>query len=370
MESVKAYFKNKVSSKYITGALCAVTIDGEIIYRDKFGYSDCGQNIPLQNDSIFRLASMTKPITAVAVMICKERGLLELDAPIENYIEGFSHRGVGKLENGELEFARESREITLRDILTHSSGLGSGDVGRHQLGKIAKPHTLFENVMAWNNRFLDFEVGSKAAYSGSVAFELAALAVERVAKKPYGQFLQDEIFSRLGMKDTCYSLSVEQASRLVEMPYPDNKGKIDKVELGLRGFGAYAEGYTGGSAGLFSTLDDYVNFACMLANKGEWKGERIISGASVEEISKAYISHWGLSVYVRQAKSEKQPLCVGSFGWSGAYGTHFWVEPQSKTVAVLMLNHANCGGSGSPFSAEFEKLVAKELSDGYHPKCD
>ena len=360
MKSIREIFQKYINERRLTGAAYAIAIKGNVICRETLGYSDCEQRVPLRSDSIFRLASMTKPITAVAVMICKERGLIDLDAPIGKYIEGFSHRGVGELRNGELVFAGEARQITLRDIFTHSSGLGSGPIGNYQFEKIKTPEKLSENVKAWNDRFLDFATGSSSAYSGLVAFELAALAVERVSKKPFDQFLNDEIFSRLSMNDTCYSLSEEQASRLVDMPLPDNKGSIKKVDMGLRGFGAFAEGYTGGSAGLFSTLGDYLNFARMLANRGEWNGVRILSEESIAEMGKTNLAEWGLSMYVRGAKNEKQPLPEGSFGWSGAYGTHFWVEPKSETVAVLMLNHANCGGSSSPFSAEFERLVAAE----------
>lgn len=363
MKSIQQYFQENIAQKRLTGAACAVAVEGKTIYKEVFGYSDCAQRRPLSEDAIFRLASMTKPITVTAAMICKQKGLLDLDAPIGQYIEGFSHRGAGKMENGRLVFDKEAREVTLRDIFTHSSGICSGEVGQYQLAKIKKPEDLSENVGAWNGCYLDFSPGSREAYSATVAFELAALAVERISQMPYDRFLQQEIFSKLGMKDTCYSLSAEQAMRLVEMPLPDNNGNIERVDMGLCGFGAYAEGYTGGSAGLFATLDDYLAFAQMLALGGVWNGARILSEDSVCQMRNSCFGHWGLGMYVRSSKTSEQPLPKGSFGWSGAYGTHFWVEPKSRTVAVLMLNHANCGGSGSPFSAAFERLVEQELSN-------
>lgn len=305
---------------------------------------------------------MTKPITVVAAMICKERGLLDLDAPIGKYIEGFSHRGVGKTEDGRIVFAREARAVTLRDIFTHSSGLGSGAIGDLQYERMKPFETLSENAAAWNHRFLDFAPRSTEAYSPVVAFELAALAVERVSGKPYERFLQEELFSRLKMADTRYRLTAEQAARLVDLPLPDGKGNLRKKDLGLRGFAAFPEGYTGGSAGLFSTLEDYLSFAEMLAQGGIRKGVRLLREESVREIGTSSFRRWGLGVYVRGVQSEAQPLPEGSFGWSGAYGTHFWIEPKSRTAAVLMLNHADCGGAASPFSAEFERSASKELS--------
>jgi CubicO group peptidase (beta-lactamase class C family) len=263
---------------------------------------------------------------------------LHLDEPISKYIQGFSHAGVGEIVDGSLCFKENARDITLRDILTHSSGLGSGEVCEFQRAFMEKPYKLSKNVQSWNGRFLDFSPGAKSVYSGTVAFELAALAVERVANKPYGEFLQEEIFTPLGMVDTCYALNQEQAKRLVEMPFPNNKGQIEKIDMELRGFEAFAQGYTGGSAGLFSTLKDYMRFAQMLAFGGSLNGVRVLSEDSVKEMGTNQRNSWGLSVYVRGEKDGNQPLEKGSFGWSGAYGTHFWVEPSRKIAAVLMLN--------------------------------
>ncbi len=361
MENVHRCLMKHIEQKHLTGAAFAISVNGNTVCRDDLGYADCEQKRPLCNRAVFRLASMTKPVTSVAAMICKERGLLDFDAPIGKYIEGFSHCGVGKIENGEVVFAKAARAITLRDIFTHSSGLGSGIIGDLQYKSMKPFNTLSESAKAWNRCFLDFEPRSKAAYSAVTAFELAALAVERVSQKPYERFLQDEIFSKLDMADTCYSLTAEQASRLVEMPLPDNNGHILKKDFGLKGFNLFTEGYTGGSAGLFSTLDDYLAFAEMLALGGKRNGVRILSESSVREMGTPIFQSWGVGVYVRGPQIKVQPLPQGSFGWSGAYGTHFWVEPKSKTAAVLMLNHADCGGSASPFSAEFERLSKKDI---------
>lgn len=357
MNNVKEYFQNHIDKKHLTGVSYAIAFNNKD-YKETLGYSDCEQTVPLKSNAIFRIASMTKPITAVAVMICKDKGLVDLDAPVGKYIKGFSHSGVGQLTDGKICCVEDAREITLRDIFTHSSGLGSGAVGSRQFSTVPKPENLYDNVMAWNGSYLDFAPGSISAYSGLVAFEIAALVVQTVTNKPYEIFLQDEIFSKLDMKDTCYCLTPEQRSRLVDMPLPDNNGNIKRVDFGSCGMNGFAEGYTGGSAGLFSTIDDYFKFAKMLSNSGELNGIRILSQNAVKEMSTPHFDTWGLSVYVRCEQNENKPLPKGSFGWSGAYGTHFWIEPQTGKTAVLMLNHANCGGAGSPFSAAFEKLVS------------
>lgn len=358
MRRVREYFEEQIAKKAITGAAYSVSVGDELIGDGVLGHSDCEGKKALSRDSVFRLASMTKPVTAVAVMICRDRGLLDLDEPIGRYLDGFSHGGVGEMLGGVPTRIGEAREITLRDILTHTSGLGSGEVGDYQQKGLPFPASLSSNAMAWRGKLLDFPVGAKSAYSPVVAFELAAFAVEAVTKRPYAEFLEDELFSRLGMRDTTYLPNKEQAARLVDLPAPDGSGGLVGRDIGLRGHERFAEGYHGGSAGLFSTLDDYAAFAKMLANLGEYNGERILSEEAVREMSRPQFDTWGLGMYVRRVHNKYQPLERGSFGWSGAYGTHFWVEPNSRTVAVLMLNSYNCGGSASPFSAAFERLVA------------
>lgn len=363
MKELESCFNAHVQEKRIAGASCVLFQEGKQIYKGLFGYADCAQTKPLKGKEIFRLASMTKPITAVAALICKERGLLDFDTPIGEYLDGFSHGGVGKIEGENIVFAKSAREITIRDILTHSSGLGSGEIGNRQFCAIKTPQSLEENASLWNGKFLDFATGERSAYSGVVAFELVARIVEKVSNKPFDSFLQEEIFLPLHMQDTCYLLNEEQEKRLAEICIEDGNGGLKNYDLGVRGFVCFALGYTGGSAGLFSTLDDYARFALMLAGGGTLDGVKILSKASVTEMATRYFDFWGLSVFVRGERTETQPLAKGCFGWSGAYGTHFWVDASRNFVAVLMLNHANCGGSGSPFSADFERLVGKVLYD-------
>lgn len=366
--ALKNNFNRYIQNKSLTGLVCGIYQGEKETYRGAFGYSDCLQTQLIQENAIFRLASMTKPITATAVLIAEERGLLQLDAPIHTYIPNFQHGGVGVLENGELQWIESAREITIHDCLTHTSGLGSGEVGNYQFLRFPEPKTLEDNVNAWNKAFLDFAPKTKQAYSGLVAFELLAYIVQIVSGMSFEEFLRKEVFIPLGMRDTVYRLTDEQKTRLVEMVTTGKDGGLEVVDYGWRGFGVFAEGYTGGSAGLFSTLADYSKFVRMLACNGEFQGIRILSAQSVAKMRTAQLStslaglsesfNWGLGVRVCEKQGINQPLPDGSFGWSGAYGTHFWVEPSSGRSAILMLNKADVGGSGSPYSYEFEKLVA------------
>ena len=367
VDKIKDYFETNVAKGKIIGAVCAVFESGKELYRGVFGYLDCAKTKQLKGNEFFRLASMTKPITATAILILQERGLLNIDDTIGTYIAGFNHGGVGELIDGSLCVVKTAREITIRDCLCHASGLGSGVVGDYQLHQRKTPFDLAENVLAWNGALLDFEPKIKQAYSAIVAFELLAYIVEIVSKMPFESFLQKEIFEPLGMKETIYLLAEENKQRLVEMTKTNESGALEAVDLGYRGFGAFAEGYTGGSAGLFSTLDDYARFACMLSQRGVLGDVRILKEETIEQMRTPQHDYsipgineyfnWGLGVRVVEKQDVAQALPAGSYGWSGAYGTHFWVEPTTKRYAVLMLNKADVGGSGSPYSYEFEKLV-------------
>lgn len=369
VKKIENNFQRHVSCGRITGALCTVYEKEKELYRGVFGYADCAQKKALRGNEFFRLASMTKPITATAILILQERGLLDIDAPIGKYIPDFQHGGVGVLIDGKLQFVKNAREITIRDCLCHASGLGSGAVGNYQFCQRKEPCNLAENVLSWNGALLDFEPKEKQAYSGVVAFELLAYVVEQVGKMPFETFLQKEIFIPLGMNQTKYTLDADERERLVEMSKTNQDGKLEFVDFGYCGFNAFAEGYTGGSAGLFSTIDDYMRFACMLAQDGTYQGIRILKEETVkkmrtpqhhygiEGISEYF--NWGLGVRVVEKQGASQPLPEGSFGWSGAYGTHFWVEPYTGKSAILMLNKADVGGSGSIYSLEFEKLVTE-----------
>ena len=360
---ISKYFQNCIDEGKLTGAAYVIWREDKELSRGVVGYSDLARTKSLQENAIFRLASMTKPITATAVMILCERDLLNLDNPIGKYIP-FAHSGVGEFVNGKIRFVGYAREITIRDCLSHSSGLGSGELGSYQFYQRKQPFNLEENVRSWNGAFLDFEPRTRQAYSGLVAFELLALVAEKVSGMPFAEFLRSEIFEPLGMTQTKYTLTKEEENCLVDMTKTGELGNLEKVDFGLRGFDAFAEGYSGGSAGLFSTLDDYSRFVKMLACKGVWNGKRILQDRSVERMRSSEISiddwqDWGLGVRVIKKQDNVQPLSIGSFGWSGAYGTHFWVEPQTGISAVLMLNKADVGGSNSVFSREFERLVYK-----------
>lgn len=367
----------RVGKGILPGAVISVAFDGKEVYRYTGGYFNIEKKIPLTDKAVFRLASMTKPITACACMILQDRGMLSVKDKISRYLPSFKKMYVGKIIDGKVTTAAEAaREITIEDVLTHSSGLSSGEVGNaeyplygHKAGK-----GLAETVEGYSRMRLDFSPGSSQMYSPAVALDVVARIVELVSELPYEEFLKKNIFEPLGMTDAAYNLSDEQWSRVPPMyRLNDEATAVTEADYGYkRGFHGFEAGYPGGAAGLFSTADDYVRFAAMLANEGEAYGARILSPQAVEQLRTPHFPigfagmheyfDWGYCVRVVQKKTGGvQELTPGSFGWSGAYNTHFWVDPQRKLSAVYMSNMDNAGGSGAITAFEFECNVMRAI---------
>ncbi len=364
---VEEIVRERVEKGLLHSAIIGAYQEGEPLFQYNFG---CIER------QIFRLASMTKPITAVAFLKCVEMGLLSPQDEIEKYLPSFANRKVGKIVEGKIEYLKDSQTpITIERILTHSSGLGSGAVGDMQFSGRKLPVSLQERVEWYASWYLDFEPGTSQLYSGLCALDIVARIIEIVTGMDYVAFLKKYVLEPLNMTDTVFTLNDEQKRRLVPM-YALNEEKTSsfykEFENPYAGFEGFPDGYVGGVAGLFSTFEDYSNFACMLANGGVFKGRRILSANSVKEMAIPRLPdafegigwfNWGYAVFVRCGESDTQPLPVGSFGWSGAYVTHFFVEPKSKTCAIMMTNMNNDLGAGSLSIAAFEQVVAKTLKE-------
>ena len=365
---IKNAIQERVDHGLMHSATIGVSVKGKELFRYKIGTID---------RQIFRLASMTKPITAVAILICQDMGLVSVKDEVEKYIPSFKDMKVGKVVDGKVVFDKDCPvPITIEHILTHSSGLGSGEVGNLQWKKV-EADELKEQVEIYSKWYLDFVPGSSQLYSGTVALDVVARIVEIVSKMKYIDFLKKYIFEPLDMVDTTYKLTEEQKTRLVPMYQINEEGTNSfhkELEDRYAGFESMKEGYTSGCAGLFSTYDDYSRFASMLANGGEYNGKRVLSEQAVSEMAVPRLStdfvgidrffNWGYGVYVRGDENEDfQKILKGSFGWSGAYSTHFFIDPMHNLSAVMMTNMNNDLGSGSPSIQVFEKAVREYVID-------
>ena len=385
--TIDAYIQNQE----LAGGALLVRRDEEVLYENTFGYSNIAARQPIARDSLYRLMSMTKPITAVAVMQLAEQGKIELDAPLNRYLHGFTamrvvddkryayHEGMNALSllPGLLTFRLKAprtipaeRDITIRDLLCHASGLEQGIYGliSMKLDK-SKRESLAALEQKYSTMPLDFQPGKGGGYSPLAGFDLLARVVEVVSGLPFDAYLQQNLFNPLGMQDTAFRLDDAQTARLVHV-YKREKNRLQDVTDTAEDMDSLlkrGENYTAGCGGLFSTLHDYDRFAHMLLNGGAVDGVRVLQPETVRLMgqpgSPAYPDPdpgcaWGLGMKIRKDPQKAKSACTAdTFGWSGAFGTHFFVSPKDHLSAVWMMNRSDIDGAGSYISKKIEELV-------------
>ena len=348
----------------VFGSAYVVHQNGETVYKNCFGVTDSEKNIPVTENTLFRLASMTKPITAIAALILVERGLISLDDDIEKYLPQFKGVHITRTEeNGtHTDLGEAQNKIKIYHLLSHTSGIGCGPLENGLTDNDRKTIENFINYFAKVG--LEFEPGTQQAYSGTAAFDVMTAIIEQVTGMDYLSFLKLEIFSPCGMVDTTFIPTEEQQNRLMKM-HAKEKGNnvVDEICDGCI-FQNFPWTHFLGGAGLVSTISDYAKFAKMLLNRGKTENKQIISDETFKLMNTPYVTaeimpgneRWGLGV--RVITDEKYPfLPVGSFGWSGAYGSHFWIDPENKTFAVFLKNSRFDGGAANESACNFEKAV-------------
>lgn len=347
----------------VFGSAYYVYDNGETLEKC-YGNISLNSDMPITNTTLFRLASMTKPITAVATLVAMEKGFLSLDDTVDKYIPAFKQIQI-KDASGKVSGLK--KQPTILNILTHTSGIGS-DSQKLAAMTGADQATLDSAITFYIGSGLDFEPGTKQAYSATGAFDVLVKIIETATGEDYLQFLQKNIFEPCNMKDTTFIPSDEQWGRLVDMHQQvDGENAVATLPEGCI-FGNVPVTHYLGGAGLVSTLQDYANFAKMLLNGGQGETGKVISKTSVKLLSSPQISadvmpgnaRWGLGVRVITEKSYPY-LPVGSFGWSGAYGSHFWIDPVNNVFAVYMKNSQVDGGASNESANKFEKAVYTAL---------
>ena len=364
---IESRIYDDIDSGRVGGASVIVKQKGEVVYQACFGSAD--HNKPLTDSAIFRLASLTKPITAAAILKQVDRGLVSIFDPLEKFIPEYSERNIGALdENGEIVLTKKASEkIKIIHLLNHTSGVGSLQLGDKLFASLTPEERadIQSIASAYAKRPLAFDPGSMTTYSPLIAFDLLARVVEITSGMTYDQFLKKEIFEPLGMVDTTFVPSEEQWERMVRLHNFDGKNSyflpLDKAhtmaDLPLT--------YFCGGASLVSTASDYSAFAEMLLADGKTPdGKHLISREMIKQMQTPSVSDrimpgpqkWGLGVRVITGADYRR-LPVGSFGWSGAYGAHMWVDPENQISAVYMKNSHYDGGSGALTSANFEEDI-------------
>ena len=355
LQRIHAMVQRHMDLGDITGAVVLVARKGQVAYVDVQGTMDAETKKPMTRDSLFRMASMTKPVIGTAVMMMLEEGKIQLGDPISKYIPEFKDMKVGILQSPggrgagnppKFYTVPAEREITIKDILTHTSGLSSGPMGQSEAAKVRRQptETLADYIPRLGATPLEFQPGTRWMYSPSDGFDVLARIVEIASGMPLNIFLKQRIFEPLDMPETSHYPTDAQMPRLVTAYQKTDKGLV-KTQNSLS---MSSKVYFAGGGGLISTVDDYSHFAQMLANGGELYGRRLLSPRTVKLMSSVHIpwtlpgrttgEGFGLSVRVMQdAIVGNHRVSDGSFGWSGAYGTHFWVDPKEELVAVMMI---------------------------------
>jgi CubicO group peptidase (beta-lactamase class C family) len=373
LRQIHAMVQRHIDAGDITGAVVLVARKGQIAYLEAQGVMDLESKKPMTRDSMFRMASMTKPVIGTSIMMMLEEGKLQLGDPVSKYIPEFKDMKVAVLiEAGhgpgnppKFYTMPAERPITIKDLLTHTSGLSSGPMGQSEVAKIRRQptETLADYIPRLATTPLEFQPGTHWMYSPSDGFDVLARIVEVTSGMPLNRFLKQRIFDPLDMPDTSHYPSDAQMSRLVTA-YQKTATGLVKNENSLS---MSSKVYFAGGGGLVSTIDDYSHFAQMLANGGELNGRRLLSPRTVKLMSSVHIPYtlpgrtlgegFGLSVRVMQdAIVGNHRVSDGSFGWSGAYGTHFWVDPKEDIVAVMMIQTPI-----REMRPEFENAVAQAI---------
>jgi CubicO group peptidase (beta-lactamase class C family) len=353
LRRINGVVQRHIDAKRISGAVTLVARRGSVVHFEAHGLMDLEAKKPMRKDALFVLASMTKPVTGVAVMMLVEEGKVRLTDPLSKFIPAFKRMKVAVAKGGdsEVELVKVEREITIRDLLTHTSGLVSGGVGMRKAPPgLSWPTGPEETLASYMPRFaavpLDFQPGTRWGYSPHAGIDALARVVEVASGQSFEEFLRRRTFEPLGMKDTFFALPDDRRKRLASIYEVSPKG-LTKAKYTVIPF---PKGYYSGAVGLVSTAEDYFRFAQMLLGRGRWRGEQLLSPRSVELYSSNHVGDmfggqlgrpkgmgFGLTVEVVQDAVKAGTFrSKGSFGWGGSYGTYFWVDPKERLVAILM----------------------------------
>jgi CubicO group peptidase (beta-lactamase class C family) len=390
LQRVGELVQRHIAAGSFSGAVTLVARNGRIAHHEAYGLMDLESKRPMVKDGIFRLMSMTKPVIGVSILMMMEEGKVRLQDPISKFIPEWRDMTVGvplpapngrggtgapagaavagRGGRGAQEAPRYytvpvEREVTIRDLLTHTGGLVSGPISSYANRSVAAgpKETLADYIPRLGKVPLEFQPGTRWAYSATAAFDTLSRVVEIVSGMPIDRFVKQRIFDPLQMRDTTY-ISPTGNPRLVKLYSRTPEGlKPASDPVFINGV------YFSGGAGLFSTAEDYAQFAMMLANNGELNGHRLLSPRLIDLMDSVFApdtlpgrpkgESFGLSVrVVNDPVARNSFLTEGSFGWSGAFGTHFWVDRKEHLIAVAMTQTSN-----QEFLRDFENMVMQAV---------
>ena len=375
-----------IEKNQIPGAVALVARNGKIVYYKAFGMAENESGRSLKRDDIFRIASQTKAITSTAVMMLWEEGKFSLDDPISKYIPAFANaRILESLNDADTTYVTKPAkdQITIRHLLTHTSGIGYGVLDNEEFRKIyqkagitdaftVKPVTIGENIERLAKLPLHFNPGEKYTYSEGL--DVLGYFIEIISGQPLDEFFSERIFKPLGMNDTYFYLPDAKADRLVAVQtkkddkwirYP--KSIYYDPDYPITG----AKTFFSGGAGLSSTAKDYATFLQMYLNNGELNGVRLLSRTTVQFIMANQIgdlwgdsgSYYGLAFGV--INQEGQDMggrgSTGTFDWGGYFNTQYFADPRENVIGILMKQTQDIGNDDT--GSKFRLLVGQSIDD-------
>lgn len=368
LKRIAQVFQGDVDKGQIPGAVLLIARNGSVPYFQAFGFQDRPQHLPMKTDSIFRIASMTKPLTSVAIMMLAEEGKIDLGAPVSQYLPEFKDLKVGVEKAGSKELSLEApaRAMTVQDLLRHTSGLTYGFFGNSLVDQayvkanlFVRDQTLAGLVTKLSKLPLAHQPGTVWEYSLST--DVLGRIVEVVSGMVLDRFIRERITQPLKMPDTTFYVTAQQAARMAEPQMDPATGQRPSTIPPIQAF-TTKPGWMSGGGGLVSTASDYARFCQMLLNGGEIDGVRLLSPKTIALMTSDHLppgiprspgivsalgelaptpelgQGFGLGFAVRtQAGRNPLPGSPGDFFWAGITGTYFWVDPKEKLLAVLMI---------------------------------
>jgi CubicO group peptidase (beta-lactamase class C family) len=335
--------KDMIQAKEIPGAVTLIASRSGVTHLQTIGSADPAGTKPLRKDSIFWIASMTKPITGTAILMLQEEGKLSVDDPVGKYVPELA--GL-KTPSG------KPANLTLKHLMTHTSGLPEATPEESRAAK-----KLADLIPAYINKPMQFEPGSKWQYCQSGINTLGRI-IEVVSGQPYEVFLEKRLFDPLEMEDTTFYLRQEQVERLVAPAKRAEDGTLTETAIGLlQGKDPTStDRYPAANGGLFSTAPDYARFARMILNGGSLDGKRYLKPETVRQMTTVQSGDlktgftpgngWGLTwCVVREPQGVNAMLSPGTHGHGGAYGTQAWIDPVKGVALILMVQRSNFGNS-------------------------
>ena len=357
LEYLTQTFQDYIDEDELPGATILLARKGKVVYFESFGKNDLEKNIPMTNTSMFRIASQTKAIISVGIMMLQEQGKLLITDPVGKYIPAFMETTVAvSKDDGTYDIVPANRPITIRDLLTHTSGVSYGQGIASDLWEEAKIQGWYfavreEPILATVTRMADLpfesQPGEQFVYGYNT--DILGALTEVVSGQTLDVFLKENILDPLGMTDTHFYLPKEKKKRLAVV-YSTSENGLERAPNpgGMVGQGAYVEGprksFSGG-AGFLSTSMDYAKFLQMMLNEGTYNGKRIISPNTVKLMTVNHLVKasfpWaggtgfglGFSI-VEDLGARGMPGSVGEYGWGGAYHSSYWVDPKEELVVV------------------------------------